>query len=89
VQVGATGRNSFISLSRDLQERALAILLKAEETKELNVALRAIREARGNLELLAKRLTNSTNVRRRKRCFEGIELVALLSRDGFYVGRRT
>ena len=56
MQVGATGRNSFISLSRDLQERALAILFKAEETKELNVALRAIREARGNLELLAKLL---------------------------------
>ncbi len=59
-RVGKTVRNSFISLSRDLQGRALATLLKAEETKELNVALRAIREARGeargNLELLAKLL---------------------------------
>ena len=55
-RVGKTGRNSFISLSRDLQERALATLLKAEETKELNIALRAIREARGNLEVLAKLL---------------------------------
>ena len=55
-RVGETGRNSFISLSRDLQEQALATLVKAEETEELNVALRAIREARGNLELLAKLL---------------------------------
>jgi len=55
-RVGKTGRNSFISLSRNLQERILTTLLKAEETKELNVALRAIREARGNLELLAKLL---------------------------------
>jgi len=54
--VGKTGRSSFISLSRDLQERALTTLVKAEETEELDVALRAIREARGNLELLAKLL---------------------------------
>jgi hypothetical protein len=55
-RVGETGRNSFISLSRDLQERALTTLVRAEEAEELNVALRAIREARGNLELLAKLL---------------------------------
>jgi transposase-like protein len=41
---------------RDLQERALVILNKAEETGELRTALGAIREARGNLELLAKLL---------------------------------
>jgi hypothetical protein len=41
---------------RDLQERALAILDKAEEAGELRTALGAIREARGNLELLAKLL---------------------------------
>jgi hypothetical protein len=41
---------------RDLQERALAILGKAEEAGELRTALSAIREARGNLELLAKLL---------------------------------
>lgn len=41
---------------RDLQERALAILDKAEETGELRTALSAIREARSNLELLAKLL---------------------------------
>jgi hypothetical protein len=40
----------------DLQERALAILDKAEEAGELRTALGAIREARGNLELLAKLL---------------------------------
>jgi hypothetical protein len=41
---------------RDLQERALDILDKAEEAGELRTALSAIREARGNLELLAKLL---------------------------------
>jgi hypothetical protein len=41
---------------RDLQRRVLAILDKAEEAGELRTALGAIREARGNLELLAKLL---------------------------------
>ena len=41
---------------RDLQRRALDILDKAEEAGELRTALSAIREARGNLELLAKLL---------------------------------
>ncbi len=45
---GKTGLINFISLSRDPQERALTTLVKAEETEELNVALRAIKEARGN-----------------------------------------
>ncbi len=40
----------------DLQRRALDILGKAEEAGELKTALSAIREARGNLELLAKLL---------------------------------
>ena len=40
----------------DLQRRALAILELAERTGELRTALSAIREARGNLELLAKLL---------------------------------
>jgi hypothetical protein len=39
---------------RSLQARTLAILEAAEETKELRTALGAIREARSNLELLAK-----------------------------------
>ena len=55
-RTGKTGRNSFISLSRDLQERALTTLVRAEEAEELIVALQAIRQARGNLELLAKLL---------------------------------
>lgn len=41
---------------RNLQGRALTILGKAEEAGELRTALGAIREARGNLELLAKLL---------------------------------
>ena len=41
---------------RDLQGRALAILGKAEAAGDLRTALGAIREARGNLELLAKLL---------------------------------
>ncbi len=41
---------------RNLQGRALAILEKAEAAGELRTALGAIREARGNLELLAKLL---------------------------------
>jgi hypothetical protein len=40
----------------DLQRRALAILDMAEKAGELRTALSAIREARGNLELLAKLL---------------------------------
>ena len=41
---------------KDLQGRAYAILDRAEEAGELKTALSAIREARGNLELLAKLL---------------------------------
>jgi hypothetical protein len=41
---------------RDLQGRVLAILGKAEAAGDLRTALGAIREARGNLELLAKLL---------------------------------
>jgi hypothetical protein len=41
---------------RDLQVRALGILDRAEASNELRTALGAIREARGNLELLAKLL---------------------------------
>ncbi len=48
--------DSLLEQVRDLQERALDILDKAEEAGELRTALGAIREARGNLELLAKLL---------------------------------
>jgi hypothetical protein len=41
---------------RGLQARTLAILEAAEETSEHRIALSAIREARSNLELLAKLL---------------------------------
>ena len=48
--------DTLLDQVRDLQRRALAILEKAEEAGELRTALGAIREARGNLELLAKLL---------------------------------
>ncbi len=41
---------------RDLKERALASLEEAEEAEDLNAALRAIREAKDNLELMTKPL---------------------------------
>jgi hypothetical protein len=41
---------------RNLQSRAYGILDKAESAGDLRTALGAIREARGNLELLAKLL---------------------------------
>src|SRR5215212_11234385 len=48
--------DSLLEQVRDLQYKALGILNKAEEAGELRTALGAIREARGNLELLAKLL---------------------------------
>jgi hypothetical protein len=48
--------DDLLSQVRDLQARALSILDQAEEAGDLKVALAAIREARGNLELLAKLL---------------------------------
>jgi hypothetical protein len=48
--------DTLLGQVRDLQQRALKILDKAEEAGELKTALGAIREARGNLELLAKLL---------------------------------
>ncbi len=41
---------------RDLQDRTLTILQAAEDAKEHRIALSAIREARSNLELLARLL---------------------------------
>jgi Zn-dependent peptidase ImmA (M78 family) len=43
---------------RDLQEHTLAILGEAEEAEELSSALQAIREAKDNLERLAKLLSD-------------------------------
>ena len=48
--------DNLLGRVEDLQARTLAILEAAEETGELRTALGAIREARGNLELLAKLL---------------------------------
>jgi hypothetical protein len=48
--------DTLLGQVRDLQSRALTILGKAEEAGDLRTALSAIREARGNLELLAKLL---------------------------------
>jgi hypothetical protein len=48
--------DSLLEQVRDLQGRALAILDQAEMSGDLRTALGAIREARGNLELLAKLL---------------------------------
>ena len=48
--------DTLLDQVKDLQGRAYTILDKAEEAGELKTALSAIREARGNLELLAKLL---------------------------------
>ncbi|MDA2918729.1 hypothetical protein MYX76_04435 [Desulfobacterota bacterium AH_259_B03_O07] len=48
--------DSLLEQVKSLQNRALNILSQAEETGDLRTALGAIREARGNLELLAKLL---------------------------------
>ena len=47
---------SLLVQVRDLQARTLAILEGAESTRQHRTALSAIREARSNLELLAKLL---------------------------------
>jgi len=48
--------DDLLAQVRSLQDRALAILGTAEQDGDFKVALGAIREARGNLELLAKLL---------------------------------
>ena len=48
--------DELLSQVRGLQDRTLAILSASEAAGELRTALAAIREARGNLELLAKLL---------------------------------
>jgi len=40
----------------DLQQRTLTVLEKAEDKEDLKTVLQAVRESRGNLELLAKML---------------------------------
>ncbi len=48
--------DTLLDQARNLQARTLAILEAAEETRQHRTALSAIREARSNLELLAKLL---------------------------------
>ncbi len=48
--------DNLLEQVKSLQARALTILDKAEASGDLRTALSAIREARGNLELLAKLL---------------------------------
>jgi hypothetical protein len=48
--------DNLLDQVRDLQARAYSILDQAEDAGDLRTALGAIREARGNLELLAKLL---------------------------------
>lgn len=45
---------SILQQMAELHQRTLALLDKAEASNDLNVALRAVREARGNLELLGR-----------------------------------
>ena len=52
----AAPADDLLDQVRDLQERALATLEEAEEAEELNAALRAIKEAKGNLELMTQPL---------------------------------
>ena len=46
--------DALLAQVRDLQARALKILDRAEDAGDLRTALGAIREARGNLELLGR-----------------------------------
>jgi hypothetical protein len=48
--------DDLLAQVRDLQRRSLDILKKAEDAGDLRVALAAIGQARGNLELLARLL---------------------------------
>ncbi len=52
----AAQADDLLAQVKSLQSRALAILDRAESAGDLRTAIMAIREARGNLELLAKLL---------------------------------
>jgi hypothetical protein len=47
-------RFDVMASMRELHTRTLALLTKAEASNDMHVALRAVREARGNLELLGR-----------------------------------
>ena len=57
---GVTQADALLAEVRSLKDRTGAILDKAEEGGELKLALSAIRELRGNLELLARLLGELT-----------------------------
>lgn len=48
--------DDLLAQVQDLQRRTMSILAKAEQAEDLRVALAAIAQARGNLELLARLL---------------------------------
>lgn len=52
----AANADDLLAQLRGLQERTLALLDKAEQAGKLGTAVMAVKEARGNLELLAKLL---------------------------------
>lgn len=52
--VEVANADNLLDQVRNLQSRALTILSQAEQAGDLRTALQAIREARGNLELLAR-----------------------------------
>jgi hypothetical protein len=54
IAVDAAEAGDLLSQVQGIQKRTLAILKKAEDGDKLALALAAIREARGNLELLAR-----------------------------------
>ena len=58
----AAQADNLLSQVRDLQARALAILDQAEAAGDLKVALAAISQARGNLELLGRLVATSAEV---------------------------
>lgn len=46
--------DNLLGQVQTLQERAMRILTEAEDSGDLRIALQALREARGNIELIAK-----------------------------------
>lgn len=54
VATGIVESRSILEQMKTLHQRCLAILTKAERSNDGELALRAIREARGNLELLGR-----------------------------------
>jgi hypothetical protein len=64
--------DDLLAQARALQAKAIGILDRAEAAGDLRTALSAIREARGNLELLAK-LLEQTDLEKRIEALEGVK----------------